>query len=363
MNTSVPRRLVRLALSLGGAPLRFRLYRRIIIQMAAGRPIKDVIAELARRSEQRHGARDPVTIMLAAMARGLRDGRTIAQVFGDWFPKEDVALIAIGETTGRVPDMLKLLMAMGESHKTLTRTALKGMVSPLSTGAAAIGILWYLSARVMPVFQPLLKGHALTGLGAVVMGIAHIVRGPFFVIGLPIFFIGGGIAFFLALPRWTGSVRRFCDRFPPWSFYRRIQGALWLSSFSALVQAGLQERDAMEQMMKDAAPYVRERLRAARNGLLAGLSVGESLARARLAFPDSDTLDDLAIMASYPDYGARMAELSVETMRETESAIALSTKSLGLVMQAASSILMIGMVFGIFSILQTLMASVSGTGV
>ncbi|WP_297392101.1 type II secretion system F family protein [Acidiferrobacter sp.] len=361
MSAPLSQRVIRLAITMGGARLRTRLYRRVIIQMSAGRPIKDVMAELAQRSERRHGHRDPVTQMLIRMAQGLRNGRAIAPVFADWVPKEDTILLAIGEATGRVPDMLRLIITLGQSHKNLTRTALKGLISPVSTGLAALGMLWYLSAKVMPVFKPLLKGHALTGLGALIMNLSHVIRSEVFVIGLPAVLVLSLVGFLLSLPRWTGRLRRLCDRFPPWSFYRRIQGALWLSSFAALSQAGMQEKDAMEQMMKDAVPYVRERLQAARNGLLAGRSVGEALANAHFLFPDSDTLDDLAVMANYPDYSARMAELSQETMQETEEAIALSTKSLSVVMQAASSLLMIGMVFGIFSILQTLMASVSGT--
>ena len=345
---------------MGGMRLRHRIYRRVIVQMAAGRPIKDVFADLAARSERRYGPRDPATQALAHMARGLREGRAISQVFADWFPKEDAALLAIGETTGRVPEILQLIIETGQSRKDLSSVALKGLISPLTNIAASFAVLWYLSDKVMPVFAPLIKGHPVTGLGAVVVGLAHIMRTWAFLIGFPVGLVALGVAFVYSQSRWTGRLRRIFDRFPPWSFTRRIQGALWLSNFAALSQAGMQEKDAMEQMLRNANPYVRERLRAIRNGLLAGRSVGETLARSGFAFPDTDTVDDLTIIANYPDYAARMNALSVETLKETESAIRLSAKSLGIVMEALSSLLMVVMMLGIFSILQTLMTSVAG---
>lgn len=355
-----PKRVVRFALRLRGDRARFRLYRRMALQLSAGRPVRDVVNDLAGRANNRRGRQDPEYLMLSAVSRGLEGGASLSRALSDWLPSGDISQIAASESSGQVPEALNLLISLGTARKELVKTTLSGMGAPLALLFSAYGLLYYMSAKVMPAFAGILKGHPVHGLGAATLALARVARGDGFLIGFPVGLIMSLGLIIWSFPRWTGSLRKQFDQFPPWSFYRRVQGALWLSSFSALVQAGMQEKEAIRKLMAQASPWLTERMRIAEHGLVAGQGVAAALSAAKTHFPDDDTLDDMTVMASFPDYGAQLARLSSETLRETQDAMALASKAMASLFQGIVIGLIILMFLGIVSIVTAVAATVGG---
>lgn len=344
-----------------GRGLREHLYQRIIVQSAAGVPMREIFVGLAQRLRKaQRGRATTEVLMMESVARALRDGRTLAAALEKWVPLPESSLIGVAEETGEVGRMLRLILDTGRVVSRMVTILAGGLLKPVGLLLAGIGFVWYLSREVLPVMLPLMKGHPMTGASGMLLTVMPAVtNGPAMIAGLAIFFtVLGGIAW--SLPHLTGPVRRVLDHIPPWSMYRRMQGAIWLAGFSALSQVGMAERNALLKMGERATPYLKERLRIAASGLRAGRSVGDALLEARMPFPDTDTTSDMSIMAGYPHYPENLARLSQQTLVSTEQAITVSSRALAGAVSAIVILLIMGLVFATMGIMSSVSSAMAG---
>ena len=59
-----------------------------------------------------------------------------------------------------------------------------------------------------------------------------------------------------SLPRWTGPVRRYLDRYPPWVLYRDFSGAMLIVSLSTLMRSGVSLRSSLERALRYSSPWL-----------------------------------------------------------------------------------------------------------
>lgn len=312
-----------------GRTLRQHMYERIIVQSSAGVPLREIFIELAKRlRKNRRGRANTEILMMESVARSMRDGRTLAASLERWVPLNESSMIGVAEETGEINRMLRLILETGSIVSRMVAILVGGLAKPAGLLLMGLGFVLYLSRDILPIMLPLMKGHPMTGLsGDLITAVPYITNLPALT-GILVFFVACTVFVVWSLPNLTGPVRRVLDGLPPWSMYRRMQGAIWLAGFSALSQVGMPERGALLKMMERATPYLRERLRIAASGLRAGRSVGDSLIEARMPFPDTDTVSDMSIMAGYPNYPDNLARLSSQTLVSTERAITLSSRAL-----------------------------------
>lgn len=65
------------------------------------------------------------------------------------------------------------------------------------------------------------------------------------------------VAYYATLDTWTGRVRTWFDRIPPWSIYRGRQASNLLCVLSALVACGMTVREALVLVQGYSTPYMR----------------------------------------------------------------------------------------------------------
>jgi len=58
------------------------------------------------------------------------------------------------------------------------------------------------------------------------------------------------------LPIWTGNVRRFLDKYPPWVLYRDFSGAMLIVSLSTLMRSGVSLRSSLERSLRFSSPWL-----------------------------------------------------------------------------------------------------------
>ena len=344
-----------------GRTRREHLYERIIVQSAAGVPMREIFVGLARRLRKSNRGRSTVEIlMMESVAQSMRDGRTLAASLERWVPQNESSLIGVAEETGEVARMLRLILETGRIVSRMAALLAGGMVKPFGLLLAGLGFVWYLSRDVLPAIMPLMKGHPMTGLGGALVSAMPAITNMTGMIAVLAVLVGLVAFIGWSLPNLTGPVRRALDRIPPWSMYRRMQGAVWLAGFSALSQVGMAERAALLKMGERATPYLRERLRVAASGLRAGRSVGDALIEARMPFPDADTVSDMSIMAGYPHYPENLARLSQQTLVSTEKAITLSSRAFAATVGAVITLLVVMLIFATLGLVSTMSATMAG---
>jgi type II secretory pathway component PulF len=85
---------------------------------------------------------------------------------------------------------------------------------------------------------------------------------------------------------------------------------------SALLGAQVPLRRAMQIMEEQGNPYMRERIRLAREEILRGRNMGEALRLIEMNFPDPRVAVDLEILSERGDIGAIIEQVTEEWTRE-----------------------------------------------
>ncbi|MDD5587238.1 MAG: type II secretion system F family protein, partial [Alphaproteobacteria bacterium] len=120
----------------------------------------------------------------------------------------------------------------------------------------------------------------------------------------------------VTLPVWRGPMRVKFDMFPPWSWYRVLQGSSFLLGLSALLGAQVPLKRALEILEEQATPWLKERIYAARQEVLRGRNLGEALRYGRYNFPDPSVAIDLEILSERADVGSVIEDVTQEWIRD-----------------------------------------------
>lgn len=102
-----------------------------------------------------------------------------------------------------------------------------------------------------------------------------------------------------SLPNMTGLLRKkVLDNLPPWSLYREIQGVAFMLNYSALTRAQVNAEGALLLLMKNASPWLHERLRETLKLLRRGRNLGQALDQNGYHFPSRLAIDRLILLTS-----------------------------------------------------------------
>jgi len=137
------------------------------------------------------------------------------------------------------------------------------------------------------------------------------------------------------LPYWRGKLRAKFDMFPPWSWYRILQGSSFLLGLSALLGAQVPLKRALEILEEQGNPWIRERINSARQEVLRGRNLGEALRTGKFNFPDPGVAVDLEILSERADVGSVIEGVTEEWINEqidTLKAQAVVASNVGLVL-------------------------------
>jgi type II secretory pathway component PulF len=154
--------------------------------------------------------------------------------------------------------------------------------------------------------------------------------GIFVLIGIVLF-----ICFIVwTLPRWQGKMRSKFDMFPPWSWYRALQGSSFLLGLSALLSAQVPLKRALEILEDTDNKWMKERVFSARQEVLRGRNLGEALRVGGYNFPDPAVAIDLEILAERSDVGSVIEDVTDEWIEDQIDSLkqqAAVARNLGLV--------------------------------
>jgi type II secretory pathway component PulF len=112
-----------------------------------------------------------------------------------------------------------------------------------------------------------------------------------------------------SMPRWTGRVRVWADRIPPYSLYRMAVGVGFMLTVSAMTKANVTFTDTLRALLRDANPWYRERLTRTLQLMNNGRNLGEALYQAGHDFPDGEAVLDLRAFAGLAGFEVRMQKM------------------------------------------------------
>ena len=248
------------------------------------------------------------------------------------FGEITVRLADVGERSGELEHALTRAADQMESRRNLRTAVVNALVYPLVTVLMAVGVSAYLVVAVIPKLAEFLKdgGVELPGMTMMLMNFADFVKANGLVI------LGWFVA---AVAAWFGaryfSVRAremedlFMLRIPVTGRILRLSGtALFARAMQIMVESGVTLLDALDvscRLMSNLR--YKRRVMAARDGVMRGGSLADSLRPAREFMPM------LARMSAVGEVTGSLSEAFGEVARFHEMLLAIAIKRFGMLIE------------------------------
>lgn len=288
-------------------------------------------------------------MIVGDIGRRVRDGGWLATAVRPWTPPDERMTIASGENSGRLPAALDLLIEARDRTSVIKRIFIRATWQPAVYLVAVYVLMIYIGAGFLPSMTKAAPNTSYHGLGAVLIGISELSTTPFAILP-PLALMA--IVFIIArsMERWTGPARRYAERIFPWSYYRDINGYMWLQGFTAMQRSGMDVGKVIEEQMVHSSPWLRERLEAIHQRVSDGQALGRALVESGFEFPQERLIDSVVATAGFADFGARMDARLARWLKKYEGTMQIKAELMGLGFELLILVLVAVIVLGFASI-------------
>lgn len=341
-----------------GGKKRAAFYRRFAVYIENGIPPREALVRLHRQLDLRGvSAWDGDRQAYQEFATRISNGATLAQALEGWAPASERAIIQAGESSGQLPESLRsVLEGRGMISQLLGRIFFVSL-EPLITGMVLLYLLHVIGSSLLPPMEALAPPRTWPLMAWIMIPLGDIGTSIWTLIGM-IFMAFSMVGVFFSFSRWSGHGRRFVESIPPWSAYRKIQGAQWMMGFSRLLHAGVPEVEALELQAKFSPRWLQDRLVDAARRMRNGRSLGQALIEGGFQFPDRIVADDIAAFSGANDFSGLLGRLGKEWMKETETQLLGLAALWGIFITIAVNGVFLLAVFGMYQMQNVIMSAV-----
>jgi type II secretory pathway component PulF len=294
--------------------MRFRIYRKLQGMLAQNEALSRALERLwYNASDMGRAPTRPAAIALREWLQKDRAGETLSEAMNGWMPSADLYMIRAGEESGQVANALLAIMHVGDSAQRMRQAIMSAVSYPMFMILLLAGVFWLFGVNLVQNMRKAAPAKVMEAMGGIA-GVSDFVMNY----GVVVLIVFGVIVFIIAstLPFWRGKYRLEVDKYPPWAWYRIWQGSAFLLGLSALLRAQVPLKRAVEILEEEGTPWLRERLRSAREEILRGRNLGEALRSGGYNFPDPTVVLDLEILSERSDVGQVIDVVTKEWIEE-----------------------------------------------
>jgi type II secretory pathway component PulF len=298
---------------------RFRIYRKLEGMLKTNEALSRALDRLYQNvSEMGKYPRRPSAVALREWFLKDRAGIPLSQGMDGWVPASELYMIRAGEESGTLAKALGSIQAMGDKARQMKEAVTYAIGYPVFMFILVSFVIWTFGINLIENMRKNAPKNVMAAMGGVASFSDFIsFWGVYVVIGILL------ICFLIAvtLSFWRGTLRAKFDMFPPWSWYRVMQGSGFLLGLSSLLGAQVPLKRSLEILEEQGNPWIRDRINRARKEVLRGHNLGEALRLTKLNFPDPAVAIDLEILSERADVGIVIEQVTEEWMREQIEAL------------------------------------------
>lgn len=293
---------------------RFRIYRKLEGMLRMNEALSRSLDRLyLNSSEMGKYPRRPAAVALRDWFLQDRSGKSLSEAMEGWVPTGELYMIRAGEESGTMAKSLASIMTVGEKSKQMKEAVSYAVGYPVFMLVLVSFVLWTFGVNLISNMRKSAPANVVAAMGGIAT-VSDIINDWGVTIIITIIVLCIIIA--VSLPRWRGPMRAKFDMFPPWSWYRILQGSGFLLGLSSLLGAQVPLRRSLEILEEQGNPWIRERIAAARQEVLRGRNLGEALRIGRYNFPDPMVAVDLEILSERADVGSVIEQVTHEWINE-----------------------------------------------
>jgi type II secretory pathway component PulF len=310
---------------------RFRVYRKLEGMLRMNEALSRALDRLyLNASEMGKHPRRPAAVALREWFLKDRAGVTLSEAMEGWVPTGELYMIRAGEESGTLAKSLAAIQAVGERARQMREAVMYAVGYPAFMMILVSFVLYMFGVNLIDNMRQSAPKNVMAAMGGVATLSDFIKHWGIAVVIVIILLI---ILVTATLPYWRGPLRAKFDMYPPWSWYRVLQGSGFLLGISALLGAQVPLKRSLEILEEQGNPWIRERINSARQEILRGRNLGEALRIGRFNFPDPAVTIDLEILAERADVSSTIEQVTEEWIREQIDLLkaqALVARNLGL---------------------------------
>lgn len=295
---------------------RIRLWKKLAKLLGDGIAIIPAMEELQRTRKPS----DPMYMALGEWISVLKNGRKVSDAVRDWVTSEEAMLLMAADQSGNLAGTLASVVKVTKAKQAIRGSIVGGLAYPVFLLIITFGVIYLLGYKIVPAFTAAAQGDRWTGLARLMVDSSNFIQNWFvWLVALVVVLIASVI---ISMPLWTGYLRSSFDKYPPYSIYRVMQGSSWLISMAALIEAGMRIESAMEELIKTASPWAKERIAATLVGIRSGKNLGAALMATGLGFPDEEIISDIRVYSSKSDFDRALKDIGDDWITESVEKIA-----------------------------------------
>jgi len=293
---------------------RFRIYRKLEGMLKTNEALSRALDRLYQNvTEMGKHPQKPAAIALREWFLKDRAGVSLSQAMEGWIPSGELYMIRAGEESGTLAKALNAIQVVGDRSRQMKEAVSYAVGYPIFMMVLVGFVLWTFSINLIANMRANAPKNVIASMGGIVPFSDFITAWGLYIVAAIIITI---LIIIFTLSSWRGAMRAKFDMYPPWSWYRVLQGSGFLLGLSSLLGAQVPLKRSLEILEEQGNPWIRERIGRARQEVLRGRNLGEALRLSRMNFPDPSVAVDLEILSERADVGSVIEQVTEEWMRE-----------------------------------------------
>lgn len=263
----------------------FRQY--LLDGLSAEKTFDKLIDNYTRRGKK---PGDAMGNILTECRQNLKAGFSLAESFKEWIPDQELSIIESCDRAGKLADGFKNAMIIAEGTDKISGSIFSTLFSFGYIQSLAISLVVIFCIMLVPTIKqsiPLEKWNNLQ------LGVwyFYVAITDYWYLMLAVVVVLA-VVVYKSLSVWTGNIRFWFDRFPPYSVYKRLQGASFILNVNAMLSAGIPIETAIRGMVESSdSPWLLERLEAILRNIEAGeKNLGAAMDATGYEFPGEDAI-------------------------------------------------------------------------
>lgn len=234
-----------------GLKTRINLYKRLKSFTEEEFPVYESLLKFKARYEKKKDFRAKI---ISIWLENMKHGANFTTAIKGWVPESELNLIAAGENGKGIEKGLGEAIKFAESAQKIKTTIIGGATYPAVLLLVVLGFIAMFSLKLAPTYLAILPVERWPDMGRNLYFFSRTLVDYWFI------FLGGftalSIVIGMTIANWTGRVREFFDKLPPWSVYKVYQASAFLISLASMMQSGTPLNDALKNIKKTSSAWV-----------------------------------------------------------------------------------------------------------
>jgi type II secretory pathway component PulF len=292
---------------------RLRFYRKMASLLRNNFTVMDALDKLwIIETDNGKDTHEPMAIAIRAWQEELESGATFADAIKNWVPQRESLMLTVGDVSKLEHAFLNVIK-VNEGMERIIQPIISAFAYPSFLLLLTLFIIIMVGKYLVPELTAMVQqDFKWEGIARSLVVVSYVVENYWWV--LIAAFLAFAAAAWFSMGRWTGKVRVYFDKIPPWSFYRMFSGVSWMFSLSTLIQAGVPLAKAMKVLSNGSSPYLSERLDDALWYISNGENLGAALRKTGYGFPDKETIGDLSVYSELDNFEEALASISDDVL-------------------------------------------------